>query len=176
LKLEVFQTELKLENTYDFDAIDAAGNTALHYAAASGSGLPYLKALIDVGVNPYQQNTANENFLHWLRPYKPSLQENMLLAMQNGAEVGSARIEKHGFDCFTLDLIALLKLLQPGRAFSQKDDDGQTVLHALAAQITEPELRAEVFKYVDWGQNQKIPPILVLQKASTSTFFFIILY
>lgn len=128
LKLEVFSSELKLSDVYDFGARDAAGNTALHYAAAGGAGFKHLKALIDAGVDPYVANTAGELFVYCLRPLQPfTLEPNS--------------------DCFDGDeLIHLLELLEPQRAFDWRDDDGQTIMHALALKIAEPELKAKIFK------------------------------
>jgi len=129
LKLEVFLSELKLEGVYDFCALDAAGNSALHYAAAGGAGYQHLKALIDVGVDPYIANTAGELFIYCLRPIEPfTLEPNS--------------------DCLKSDdLIKLLKLLQHDRVYDWRDNDGQTIMHALALKITEPELKAKIFKY-----------------------------
>jgi hypothetical protein len=128
LKLEVFLSELKLQGVYDFCALDAAGNSALHYAAAGGAGYQHLKALIDAGVDPYIANTAGELFIYCLRPIEPfTLEPNS--------------------DCLKSDdLIKLLKLLQHDRVFDWRDNDGQTIMHALALKITEPELKAKIFK------------------------------
>jgi hypothetical protein len=128
LKLEVFLSELKLEGVYDFCALDAAGNSALHYAAAGGAGYQHLKALIDVGVDPYIANTAGELFIYCLRPIEPfTLEPNS--------------------DCLKSDdLVKLLKLLKHERVFDWRDNDGQTIMHALALKITEPELKSKIFK------------------------------
>jgi hypothetical protein len=128
LKLEVFLSELRLEGVYDFCALDAAGNSALHYAAAGGAGYQHLKALIDVGVDPYIANTAGELFIYCLRPIEPfTLEPNS--------------------DCLKSDdLIELLKLLQHDQVFDWRDNDGQTIMHALALKITEPELKAKIFR------------------------------
>jgi hypothetical protein len=127
LKLEVFLSELKLQGVYDFCALDAAGNSALHYAAAGGAGYQHLKALIDVGVDPYIANTAGELFIYCLRPIEPfTLEPNS--------------------DCLKSDdLVRLLKLLQHDRVYDWRDNDGQTIMHALALKITEPELKAKIF-------------------------------
>jgi hypothetical protein len=100
LKLEVFSSELKLSEVYDLAALDAAGNTALHYAAAGGAGLQHLKALIGAGVNPYIANTAGELFIYCLRPLQPfTLEPNS--------------------DCLNgNDLVHLLELLEPQRALT----------------------------------------------------------
>jgi ankyrin repeat protein len=82
LKLEVFSLELQLKDVYDVCALDAAGNTALHYAAASGAGLKHIKALIDAGVNPYIANTAGELFVYCLRPLQPLIHLLELLQPQ----------------------------------------------------------------------------------------------
>jgi hypothetical protein len=128
LSLPEFVDELR-SDFYTFKAIvhiDAAGNSALHYAAASGASFAVLNALIDAGVPPYQLNTANQNFFHCLTPCKV------------------------GFDDWNLDgaknnLIKLLGRLD-AKIKGQQDNDGQTVLHALASHITEPVLREETFK------------------------------
>ncbi|KAF4622728.1 hypothetical protein G7Y89_g14300 [Cudoniella acicularis] len=140
LKLEVFLSELKLEGVYDIGALDAAGNTALHYAAAGGAGFLHLKALIDAGVNPYITNTAGELFIHCLRPLQPfTLEPNS--------------------DCLkSRDLVNLLELLDSERIFGSRDNDGQTVLHALALKISEPELKAQIFKmFIDAGYPPTVP-------------------
>ncbi|KAH8672774.1 hypothetical protein BGZ60DRAFT_485198 [Tricladium varicosporioides] len=140
LKLEVFLSELKLEGVYDFGALDAAGNTALHYAAAAGAGFQHLKALIDAGVNPYVANTAGELFVYCLRPLQPfTLEPNS--------------------DCLkSNDLIKLLELLDPQRVFGWRDNNGQTVLHALALKISEPDLKAHIFQiFSDSGFPPTVP-------------------
>lgn len=130
LKFEVFLSELMLEGVYDFSARDAAGNTALHYAAAGGASFRHLKSLIDAGVDPYAANTAGELFIHCLRPIEPfTLEPNS--------------------DCLNSDdLINLLNLLQWNRIFEWRDNDGQTVLHALYSKIAEPQLRATVYRLI----------------------------
>lgn len=127
LKLEVFLSELRLKDVYNFGALDAAGNTALHYAAAGGASFLHLKALIDVGVDPYLANTAGELFIYCLRPLQPfTLEPNS--------------------DCLRGDdLIRLLGLLQLERVSKWRDNDGQTVMHALALKISEPDLKAKIF-------------------------------
>ncbi len=127
LKLEVFLSELKLNGVYNFGALDAAGNTALHYAAAGGAGYQHLKALIDVGVDPYLANTAGELFIYCLRPLEPfTLEPNS--------------------DCLKSDdLVNLLGLLQLHRVSNWRDNDGQTIMHTLALKITEPDLKLRIF-------------------------------
>jgi len=127
LKFEVFLSELRLVGVYEFGALDAAGNTALHYAAAGGANFLHLKALIDAGVDPYAANTAGELFIHCLRPLQPfTLEPNS--------------------DCLKGDdLIRLLELLHPERVFGIRDNNGQTILHALALKIADPELKAKIF-------------------------------
>lgn len=127
LKLQDFEAELRSEDLHDIQALDAAGNSALHYAAASGASYAHLKALIDAGVPVYAQNTANQNFLHCLRPC-------------------DAGTESCSVDCFKLGLIKLLELIEPKIAFGQQDNDGQTILHVLASYITIPELRERTFR------------------------------
>ncbi|KAK0109879.1 hypothetical protein ONS95_002550 [Cadophora gregata] len=127
LKLEVFLSELRLEGVYNFGALDAAGNTALHYAAAGGASFLHLKALIDVGVDPYLANSAGELFIYCLRPLQPfTLEPNS--------------------DCLRGDdLIKLLGLLHLERVSDWRDNDGQTVMHALALKISEPDLKTKIF-------------------------------
>jgi ankyrin repeat protein len=129
LKLEVFLSELRLDEVYDLSALDAAGNTALHYAAAGGAGFKHLKALIDAGVDPYAANTAGELFIYCLRPLQPfTLEPNS--------------------DCLKGDdLMNLLELLQPEQLCDWRDNNGQTILHTLALKITEPELKGRIFRY-----------------------------
>jgi ankyrin repeat protein len=119
-----------LTEVYDFGALDAAGNTALHYAAAGGASFLHLKALIDAGVDASVANTAGELFIHCLRPLQPfTLEPND--------------------DCLKGDdLINLLELLQPDRVFDWRDNNGQTILHALALKIADTELKGKIFKYV----------------------------
>jgi ankyrin repeat protein len=127
LKLQEFEAELKAMDLQDVQALDATGNSALHYAAISGASYAHLKALIDAGVPLYARNTTKQNFLHCLYPW-------------------DAHTESCSVDCFKLDLIKLLDLIEPKSAFGQQDNDGQTILHALASHITEPELRERTFK------------------------------
>lgn len=129
LKLEVFLSELKLEGVYDFGGIDAAGNTSLHYAAAGGASFRYLKALIDNGADPYAANTAGELFIYCLRPLQPfTLEPNS--------------------DCLKSDedLMNLLNLLDLQRVQHWRDNDGQSILHALYSKISDPHLRTRVFE------------------------------
>lgn len=127
LKLQEFEVELRSKGLYDLQALDAAGNSALHYAAISGASCDHLKALINAGVPLYVRNTANQNFLHCLRPC-------------------DADTESYSLDCFKLGLVELLEMVEPKNAFGQQDNDGQTVLHVLASHIIEPELREQTFK------------------------------
>jgi ankyrin repeat protein len=128
LKFEVFLSELRLEGVYEFGALDAAGNTALHYAAAGGGSFLHLKALIDAGVDPYAANTAGELFIYCLRPLQP-----FTLELNPDCLKGN-------------DLINLLKLLQPERVVGWRDNNGQTIFHALALKVTDPELKAKIFR------------------------------
>jgi hypothetical protein len=127
MTLQEFEAELKSKDPDDVRALDAAGNSALHYAAISGASYTHLTALIDGGVPLYARNTANQNFLHCLQPC-------------------DADTKCRSIDCFKLGLIKLLELIEPRIAFSQQDNDGQTALHVLASYITEPELRDRTFK------------------------------
>ena len=139
MKLQEFEDELKSKDPDDVQALDAAGNSALHYAAASGASYDHLKALIDAGVPLYARNTATENFLHCLRPC-------------------NADAKSCSLDCFKFGLIKLLELIEPKFAFGQQDNDGQTILHVLASHITEPELREQTF---DIFTRNQFPPIVL---------------
>jgi ankyrin repeat protein len=132
LKLEVFQLELQLNGFYDPTSLDAAGNSALHYAASGGAGFDQFAALIKVGCNPYQINTAGQLFLHCLRPYikRP----------------GSDAVDENLIALFNADLINLLNCFQPKGAFRWRDNEGRTVLDALASNITDAEMRAQTFR------------------------------
>ncbi|KAL5317468.1 hypothetical protein ACEPPN_014563 [Leptodophora sp. 'Broadleaf-Isolate-01'] len=133
LKLEVFLSELRLNDVYNFGALDAAGNTALHYAAAGGAGYQHLKALIDVGVDPYLANNAGELFIYCLRPLQPFTIEPNL-------------------DCLKSDdLVKLLGLLQLERISDWRDNDGQTIMHAMALKISEPELKTKIFNMLKYS-------------------------
>jgi hypothetical protein len=127
LKLHEFEAELNSMDPKDVQALDAAGNSALHYAAVSGASYAHLKALIDVGVPAYERNTAKQNFLHCLRHYDSDVRSGSL-------------------DCYRHGLINLLESVSLENVFGQQDNDGQTVLHALASRIVEPELRDQTFK------------------------------
>jgi hypothetical protein len=132
LGLGVFNAELKLNTKYDVTALDKAGNSALHYAAAGGASFEHFSILIRAGVNPYQINTAGQLFLHCLRPHLrdvgfPSLNENLIAV-------------------FHADLVNLLNKFQPKGAFRWRDNEGRTVLDALASNIKDKELRTQTFR------------------------------
>ena len=127
LSLQEFEVELRSNDLYDFHALDATGNSALHYAAISGSSYDHLKALIHAGVPLNARNRANQNFLHCLRRR-------------------NAYTKYCSPDCFELGLVDLLNLVEPKATLGQQDNDGQTVLHVLASHITEPETRDQTFK------------------------------
>lgn len=147
LMLNEFEDELRIERIYDFEALDAAGNSALHYAAASGASYAHLKALILAGVPPNQQNTAKQNFLHCLPPY----------------DIGTDNWDP---DYFNVNLIGLLELLEPKDIFGQQDNDGQTVLHVLTLHITYPEVKKQVIgKFAQSG----FPPIVLDRFGSYAT-------
>lgn len=127
LNLQEFEAALKSKDPRDIQALDAAGNSALHYAAISGASYDHLRVLIDASVPLNTRNTANQNFLHTLRPCDD-------------------HTESSNVDCFKFGLIKLLELIEPRIDLGQQDNDGQTVLHVLASHITEPELREQTFE------------------------------
>jgi hypothetical protein len=132
LKLEVFKADLKLDSKYDITALDKAGNSALHYAASGGAGFEHFLALIQAGANPYQINTAGQLFLHCLRPHI--------------REIGSEGFDDNLVAVFHADLVNLLNSFQPKGAFRWRDNEGRTVLDALASNIKDTEIRTRTFR------------------------------
>jgi ankyrin repeat protein len=139
LKLEVFKAETKLQGfggqnkVYNFAAVDAAGNSGLHYAAAAGAGLEICSALIDSGVDPYQINTAGQLFLHCLRP-----------------DTNTPDWDKTtGTVEFQLELINFLNSLQllVGKcAFRWRDNEGRTAMDSYILQIADENLREQTLR------------------------------
>ncbi|PVH83761.1 hypothetical protein DL98DRAFT_103771 [Cadophora sp. DSE1049] len=122
-----FKKELKSDNI-DVCAIDAAGNTALHYAAAGGSSYEHLSALIDFGVDPYRMNTLGQLFLHYIVPGR----------------------ELH-ISLFSLELVNFLNSLGSRGAVTGlrwRDNEGRTVLDAIAAQMEGREGTMQIFQLV----------------------------
>jgi hypothetical protein len=132
LKLGVFKAELKLKTKYDVTALDKAGNSALHYAAAGGASFDHFSTLIRAGVNPYQINTAGQLFLHCLRPHL--------------RDIGFLGLDGNLIAVFHADLVNLLNTFQPKGAFRWRDNEGRTVLDALASNIKDIELRTQTFR------------------------------
>jgi hypothetical protein len=139
LKFEVFEAETRLQGfdghnkVYDFAAVDAAGNSGLHYAAAAGAGLDVFSALMNSGVDPYRINTAGQLFLHCLRPS---------INTPDG-EKATDTVE------FQLELINFLNSLQPlvGKcAFRWRDNEGRTALDSYALQIQDTSLREQTLR------------------------------
>jgi hypothetical protein len=139
LKLEVFKAETKLQGfgdhneVYDFAAVDAAGNSGLHYAAAAGAGLDVCSALVHSGVDPYQINTAGQLFLHCLRPSTNT----------SDWDKTTDTVE------FQLELINFLNSLQRlvGKcAFRWRDNEGKTALDSYALQISDNSLREQTLR------------------------------
>jgi ankyrin repeat protein len=110
----------------DVQALDKAGNSALHYAAISGASHAHLKILIEAGVPIYEQNTANETFLHCLRRR-------------------DAGTESDSLDCYQHGLVSLLESIDLKKIFGQQDNNGRTILHTFASHIMEPQLREATF-------------------------------
>ncbi|KAH9220777.1 hypothetical protein DL95DRAFT_382695 [Leptodontidium sp. 2 PMI_412] len=130
--LPEFQAELKRERFYDILALDAAGNSALHYAAVGGASYEHFLALIEAGVNPYQINTVGQLFLHCMWP-------------------GSDSTCDTSITLFTFDLVNLLNSLEPRGAVAAlrwRDNEGRTVLDAIAAQITSHDITKQTFQLV----------------------------
>ncbi|KAE9375763.1 hypothetical protein N431DRAFT_333696 [Stipitochalara longipes BDJ] len=131
LGLAVFKAELKLDTKYNIAALDKAGNSALHYAASGGAGFEHFAALIHAGVDPCQINTAGQLFLHCLRPHI--------------REIGTEGFDDKLVTGFHTDLVDLLNEFQPRGAFRWRDNEGSTVLDALASNISNVKLRAQTF-------------------------------
>ena len=154
LKLELFKSELKLLGIdghaaiYDVAAIDAAGNSALHYAAAAGGGFDHFDALIAAGVNPYHLNTAGQLFIHCLRPsfkkggskvFDVSNSEPARdLAMEGDLEV----------NLFVRDLIDLLNRFNTAGLFMWPDNEGKKALEILSLHITNSDIKMKIFQWV----------------------------
>lgn len=132
LGLAVFKAELMLDTKYNIAALDKVGNSALHYAAAGGAGIEHFAALIQAGVNPWQINTAGQLFLHCLRPHI--------------REIGSEGFDDNLVAMFHAGLIDLLNSFQPKGAFRWRDNEGRTVLDALASNIKDTEIRTQTFR------------------------------
>jgi hypothetical protein len=139
LRLEVFKAETKLQGfgdhneVYDFAAVDAAGNSGLHYAAAAGAGLDVCSALVHSGVDPYQINTAGQLFLHCLRPSTNT----------SDWDKTTDTVE------FQLELINFLNSLQRlvGKcAFRWRDNEGKTALDSYVLQISDKSLREQTLR------------------------------
>tara|TARA_R110002060_G_scaffold70741_4_gene79358 strand:- start:1194 stop:1571 length:378 start_codon:yes stop_codon:yes gene_type:complete len=120
-----FLRELKSDNI-DSGAVDAAGNTALHYAAAGGASYEHLSALIDFGVDPYRINTLGQLFLHYI----------------------VAGQDLH-ISLFSLELVNFLTSLGSRGAVTAlrwRDNEGRTVLDAIATRIEGREGTTQIFQ------------------------------
>jgi hypothetical protein len=142
LPVAEFKAEIDLMSPLELHAVDAAGNTALHYAAAAGASVAHLKALIDAGIPYSRQNTGKQNFLHCLRP----------------AQILSLSCNQ---DCFEMGLDQLLKFLDPKLVFDHQDNNGQTVIQALASHINNGLCRQSTFEYVLGNFHCAIPPFVL---------------
>lgn len=132
LALGVFKSELRLGERYQIAMLDRVGNSALHYAASGGAGFEHFAALINAGADPYQINTAGQLFLHCWRPHL--------------REIGSEGFDDSLVAMFHAGLIDLLNTFQLKGAFRWRDNEGRTVLDALASNIKDPEIRTETFR------------------------------
>jgi hypothetical protein len=119
---------------YDITALDKVGNSALHYAAAGGASYDHFAALIEAGVDPYQLNTAGQLFLHCLRPHI--------------RDIGVEGFNEELVAVFHADLINLLNRFQPQCAFRWRDNEGRTVLDALASNVKDNEIRTRTFRWI----------------------------
>ncbi|KAK0100844.1 hypothetical protein ONS95_007291 [Cadophora gregata] len=122
-----FREEIRSDHV-DSSAVDAAGNTALHYAAAGGASYEHLSALIDIGVDPYRINTLGQLFLHYIVPSQ----------------------ELH-VSLFSLEMVNFLNSLGSKGAVTAlrwRDNEGKTVLDAIAAQMKDREGTTQIFQPV----------------------------
>lgn len=142
LSIAEFKTEIDLMSPLELQAVDAAGNTALHYAAAAGASVAHLKALVEADIPYSRQNTGKQNFLHCLRP-------------------AQFRSQSCNQDCFEMGLDHLLKFLDPKLVFNHQDNNGQTVIQALASHINNGLCRQSTFEYVLDSFRCAIPPFLL---------------
>jgi hypothetical protein len=131
LKFEVFETELKLPETYEVTDLDAAGNSALHYAAIGGADLEVIAILIKSGVDPCQINTSGELFLHCLRPH---------------FDQSNLDFEKCSFLTFRTNLVNLLNVLdlKYNGFFRWRDNWGKTALEKFVSSISDSDLRSRI--------------------------------
>lgn len=131
LKFEVVASELKLPDTYDVTSLDAAGNSALHYAAIGGANLEVITTLIDAGVSPCRINTSGELFLHCMRP---QLDQNSL------------NFEEFIFPTFRTSLVNLLNDLTRrfNGFFRWRDNTGRTALESFVFNINDIDIRSRV--------------------------------
>jgi ankyrin repeat protein len=131
LKYEVFETELKLPETYKVTALDAAGNSALHYAAIGGAGLEVIAILIEYGVDPCQINTSGELFLHCMRPH---------------FEQSNPGFEKCLFPAFRTNLVNLLNDLDPkyNGLFRWRDNTGTAALERFVSNISDNDIKSRI--------------------------------
>jgi hypothetical protein len=130
-KSEVFETELKLPETYEVTALDAAGNSALHYAAIGGAGLEFIVILIKFGVDPCQINTSGELFLHCMRPHFDQC---------------NLDFEKCLFPTFRTNLVNLLNDLDRNcnGFFRWRDNTGKTALERFVSSISDNDLKSRI--------------------------------
>lgn len=131
LKFEVFETELKLPETYEVAALDAAGNSALHYAAIGGADMEVITVLIRSGVDPCRINTSGELFLHCLRPH---------------FDQSNLDFEKCLFPTFRTNLVNLLNDMgkKCNGFFRWRDNAGRTALEKFVSRITDGDLQARI--------------------------------
>jgi ankyrin repeat protein len=134
LKSEVFMSELKLVGVYDVGAADAAGNSALHYAAAGGASFQTLTALVQAGTNPYQLNTAGQLFLHCLQP--------------QFVDFFPTPYDKDQVSRFQEDLVNLFHTFHSKGAFRWRDNEGRTPMDALKLHIGDSAVSSSIFRRV----------------------------
>lgn len=114
--------------------LDAAGNSALHYAAAGGASFQHFTALINAGANPDQLNTAGQLFLHCLQPKL--------------SEIGSEGYDNELVSLFKADLVNLLNNFHSKGAFRWRDNEGNTPMDALGLQIGDLTVKMDILRLV----------------------------
>ncbi|KAF4633572.1 hypothetical protein G7Y89_g4554 [Cudoniella acicularis] len=136
LKFEVFASELNLSGIYyDLTAIDAAGNSALHYAAIGGATLGCITSLLDAGINPCHINTCGELFLHCMRPQFDQVKLGF---------------EADVFPAFKTNLVNLLNDLSQKYSgfFRWRDNAGRTALQTFISNIGDDDIKSRVTETV----------------------------
>ncbi|KAF8861772.1 hypothetical protein BDZ45DRAFT_739937 [Acephala macrosclerotiorum] len=140
LKVQVFQSELRLDSLYDIKGLDVVGNSALHYAAAGGADSEYFVSLIQAGVNPYQLNTEGQLFLHCLHPNETAGRDSLELLSINLVNI--------------LNYLNYLDSKATSASLHWRDNEGRTVLDVVATHMPDATTKSQTFQLI---QNAGYP-------------------